>query len=74
MDRRKLTWLNPQYRQHQVLVQSAKWKDERFRNRRLRQIRVNAFKKFGYDTLVVWEHELKDPQLSKRIEGFVSRC
>ena len=27
------------------------------------QIRINAFRKFGFDTLVVWEHELKQPKL-----------
>jgi len=27
------------------------------------QTRINAFRKFGFDTLVVWEHELKQPKL-----------
>ncbi len=35
------------------------------------QIRINFFAKFGYDTLVIWEHEFKDLEaLAKRVLAF----
>lgn len=35
--------------------------------------RIDLFKKYGYDTLVIWEHELKDlEKLKKRVLEFSS--
>jgi len=34
------------------------------------QDRIDTFKPFGFDTLIVWEHELKDPQLPQKIMAF----
>ena len=35
------------------------------------QERIDYFKQFGFDTLVIWEHELKDAEaLSERIQEF----
>lgn len=36
--------------------------------------RINYFKKYGYNTLIIWEHELKNLQLLiKKIESFISQ-
>jgi len=38
------------------------------------QDRINIFKKYGYDTLVIWEHELEDESaVSKKILCFEKR-
>ena len=37
-----------------------------------RQDRIDHFKKYGFDTLVVWEHELKDEeQVVERVRSFI---
>ena len=37
------------------------------------QDRIDYFAKFGYETLIIWEHELKDlNKLIERIENFIS--
>ena len=33
--------------------------------------KVRFFKKYGYDTIVIWEHELNDPLLLGRIKKFI---
>lgn len=36
--------------------------------------RIDFFVKFGYQTLVIWEHELKDiPRLIKRVDEFMGK-
>jgi len=38
------------------------------------QNRINIFKEFGWDTLVIWEHELKEPETVKRkMQSFMGR-
>ncbi len=36
------------------------------------QDRINVFKPFGYETLVIWEHELKEPKaVIDKIHNFI---
>lgn len=32
--------------------------------------RIDYFKQYGYDTLIIWEHELEDKTLIDKLEGF----
>lgn len=39
------------------------------------QIRIDYFRYYGYHTLVIWEHELKEPnKIIDKIDGFLLDC
>lgn len=36
--------------------------------------RLSTFKKYGYDTLVIWQHEMADPGFESRLLGILTPC
>lgn len=36
--------------------------------------RLSTFKKYGYDTLIIWQHELAQPGFEQRLLGILTPC